>query len=286
MTIEERLENMEREVRHQKRRNRWLFGAVLVVAGGMVVPAVFETTAFRARAQAGGTVAEIRAKNFVLEDENGKVRGVLAVDKYGSALTLYDENGKARAWLNVGKDGPGLNMNDENGKPRAMLNEGKDGPGLILYDEKNENYAELAVGKERRGLTLSDEYHKPLARLCVDKDGPGLSLFDTNTRFHASLSVNKDNADLSLSEAKGGGKSFRMNSSSLGLFEGVLLTCRAWLGMGKDGQSMQLFDEKGKLRFAAGRTETETSDGKTIAYPESSLLLFGPDGKVIWSAIK
>jgi len=47
-----------------------------------------------------------------------------------------------------------------------------------------------------------------------------------------------------------------------------------------------LSDENGKDRFLAGKARTVTPDGKIIEYPESSLILFGPDGKVIWSAIK
>jgi len=43
MTIEERLENMEREVGRQKRRNRWLLGAILVLLGGLVAAGVFKT---------------------------------------------------------------------------------------------------------------------------------------------------------------------------------------------------------------------------------------------------
>jgi hypothetical protein len=31
---------------------------------------------------------------------------------------------------------------------------------------------------------------------------------------------------------------------------------------------------------------TKTSEGKTIIYPEGSLILSGPGGRVIWSAIK
>ena len=134
MTIEERLENMERELGRLKRRNRWLLGAVLLVVGGLIAPGVFETTAVRARSQEARTTKEVRARSFILEDENGKHR--------------------------------------------------------------------------------------------------------------------------------------------------------AWLGVDKDGPSLSLWDEKGKIRFAAGKVETVTSDGKTIAYSESSLILFGPDGKIIWSAIK
>jgi hypothetical protein len=157
MTIEERLENMEGELERMKRRNRWLLGAILLVAGVLIVSVVLETTASRARAQAGGTAKVIRANGFVLEDENGKPRAALGVGKSAPAsLILFDENGKMRVFL--------------------------------------------AVGKEGASLTLGDE--------------------------------------------------------------------------------------KGQARFAAGWTVTVTPDGKTIEYPESSLILFGPDGKIIWSAIK
>jgi len=116
MTMEERLENMERELGRVKRRNHKLLGAILLVAGGLIVPAVFETTAFRARAQGAGTAKEIRAKSIVLEDESGKPRAVLGADKDGPTLILYDENGKPRAGLGVGKDGPGLTLLDEKGR--------------------------------------------------------------------------------------------------------------------------------------------------------------------------
>lgn len=142
MTIEERLENVERELGCQKRRNRWLLGAILLVAGGLIAPKVFETTAIRARAQGVGTAKEVRAG------------------------------------LVVTKVGPGLSLWDEKGKPRAQL--------------------------------------------VASNDGPSLSLFDEN----------------------------------------------------------------GNERFRAGKAKTVTPDGKTIEYPESSLILSGPDGKVIWRAIK
>ena len=59
MSIEERFENMERELKRMKRRNRWLLGAILLVAGGLIVPGVFETTAVRARAQVAGKAKAI-----------------------------------------------------------------------------------------------------------------------------------------------------------------------------------------------------------------------------------
>ena len=66
---------------------------------------------------------------------------------------------------------------------------------------------------------------------------------------------------------------------------GRIRICAA-LTVDKDGPGLRLLDENGKARFVAGKETTETPDGKIIEYPESSLILFGPDGKIIWRAIK
>lgn len=84
MTIEERLEKLERELS-------------------------------RVNQAVGGTFNELRAYKFVLEDENGKSRAVIGVSKDGPALRLLDENGKPRVELSIWKDGPGLVLLDENG---------------------------------------------------------------------------------------------------------------------------------------------------------------------------
>jgi hypothetical protein len=116
MTIEERLENLERELGRVKRRSRWLLGAILFVAGGLTPPGVFETTAIRARAQGAGTAEQIRARAFILEDEKGESRAALSVTKGGPGLLLLDEKGESRAGLRVFKDGPSLVLFDDNGK--------------------------------------------------------------------------------------------------------------------------------------------------------------------------
>jgi len=162
MTIEERLENMERELGRQKRRNRWLLGAILLLAGGLIVPAVFETTAFRARAQGAGAVKVIRAEAFIVEDENGKDRIMLNVTKDGPILALFDEKGKIRAGLGVVKTGLWLWLYDENGasKPRAALGISPFGPSLTLYDENIKPRAALSVDKDGPIMVLLDEKGK------------------------------------------------------------------------------------------------------------------------------
>jgi hypothetical protein len=160
MTIEERLENMEKQLGRLKRRNRWLLGAILLLAGGLIVPAIFETTAFRAGAQVAGTAKEIRAKAFVVEDENGKGRIMLNVAEDGPILALFDEKGKIRAGLGVAKTGLWLWLYEENTKPRAALGISPSGPGLTLYDENTKPRAALSVDKDGPIMVLLDEKGK------------------------------------------------------------------------------------------------------------------------------
>jgi hypothetical protein len=65
---------------------------------------------------ANGKPKVIRANQFILEDETGKTRGMLAMTEDGPSLRLIDETGNLRAALGVKKDGPVLGLLDENGK--------------------------------------------------------------------------------------------------------------------------------------------------------------------------
>jgi hypothetical protein len=113
---------------------------------------------------------------------------------------------------------------------------------------------------------LWDEKGKVRAKLDVSKDGPKLLMWDEKLYVRAKLAADPDGPGLTLDDENG--------------------KTRAGMVVGKDGPAMQLWDEKNQYRFAAGKTKTVSPDGKTIEYAESSLILFGPDGKVIWSAIK
>src|SRR4030042_6372175 len=74
---------------------------------------------------------EIRARSFILVDENGKELAALDATPSGPELWMCEENGKSRAMLTVFKGGPKLTLYDDNGKPRALLAGTKDGPGLM-----------------------------------------------------------------------------------------------------------------------------------------------------------
>ena len=160
MTIEERLENMERELGRLKRRARWLLGVMLLMVGVFAI-GFFETTASKLRAQGAGREKEVRANKLTLEDERGEVRASLGIFLDKPALTLFDKNGEVRAGLGVFKDGPSLDLYDENGKYRAGLSIVNNEPGLTLHDENGNARAMLTAHKEALGLTLFDENGEP-----------------------------------------------------------------------------------------------------------------------------
>ena len=90
--VEERLEKLERDLRTAKRRTRWLLLAVALTAVAVVLAWSVATTTATAQAQ-GPKV--IRANQFVLDDEKGRPRVWLFVDKNGPRMTMLNENGQA-----------------------------------------------------------------------------------------------------------------------------------------------------------------------------------------------
>ena len=161
--VVERLEKVERHLRVEKRRNRWLLATVGLGVVGLVLAWILGGTTTTAQAQgASSGLKEIRANRLILEDQNGKSRAELAVDKDGPRLVLTDQNGKIGATLNLDKDGSGLALLDETGKPRLSLDAFKSGPILNLHDQNGNSRAILEVTNAGPRLTLRDETGKPI----------------------------------------------------------------------------------------------------------------------------
>ena len=153
---------------------------------------------------------------------------------------------------------------DQKGKTRAILAAYKPGPALMLYDEDGKERAGLAVGDNGPRLVFWDEKGKARTGLVAQKGGPALELYDAKGTLRAGMALEKGEPAVMLYDAKG--------------------TLRAGMAAIKDGPGLALWDEKRKTRVVLGAIQTETADGRVISYPESSLLLFGPDGKIIWTA--
>jgi len=137
MTVEERLERVERELAQAKRRSMALAAAICVLGGAWVLWLSIDTV----EAQAAGTPEVVRAHRFEVVDEDGKTRATLAVHDRGPRLRLFDENGTPRAEVAAAKDGegviePGLWLYDNKGQWRVALHAVKNEPRLSLNDDE------------------------------------------------------------------------------------------------------------------------------------------------------
>lgn len=134
MTIEERLEKLEKELNRANRRNCRLLAGMTLCLALAAFPWIFTPQTLLAQYSVQRPKV-IRAAGFVVEDEAGKARATLTVSNEGSLLGLSDEQGNIRAMLRVDKDGPLLELRDEKSKPRAQQRVNKEGPELSLRDE-------------------------------------------------------------------------------------------------------------------------------------------------------
>ena len=128
------------------------------------------------------TIEEIRAKNFVLVDENDKMRAELGVEDLGPRLVLFDELQNPRVVLAAFKGGHGLQFL-EGDNLRAMLTViDKQGPMLGLADKR---------GTMRASLIMDE------------KKGPMLGLFDSDGTHRAGVAVTEGKSKVVLFDKKG-----------------------------------------------------------------------------------
>ncbi len=111
MTTEERLEKLEVEVARQKRYNRGLIAALAAKAVGVVLlaaAAMVVAYLWPSKDIAEDIFEEVRAQRFVLVDETGNNRILMAVGENGSRIVVLDENGEPTAGLIVDENGSEL----------------------------------------------------------------------------------------------------------------------------------------------------------------------------------
>ena len=179
MTIEERLENSELELKSIKE--------------------------MLAQSQISIKTKEIRANKIVLDDECDINRITLLIKNDEPQLYMYDKESRPRVMLGVNKSGPSLDLNDEDGKRAiSMVILDKVGPCLGITDERGEVRVYLKLDEIGPNLTLCDKSGKMRAYLVVTKAGPALTLYDENGAERAVLS-NADKSDPSflLNDEKG-----------------------------------------------------------------------------------
>lgn len=179
MTIEERLERLEKQLRRTKRILRLLSG--MITCFGIVAIAWTVGQAKAADQKFASTPNEVHASKFILKDGKGYERAVLAVNEMGAALEILDENDTPRAHLMVIREGPVLSLRDERGRPRVQLAvSSKSFPaGVSLYNEKGISLAQLFLTRSGKpALTLFDENAKPRIMVGMEAVGPLMAVLD------------------------------------------------------------------------------------------------------------
>lgn len=150
--------------------------------------------------QAAPTTGVVEAKDFILRDTEGKLRGRFFMDDQtgGPALKLYDEHipqqmlqirtvgGIAmdrdrlaipRSTFGLIGNRPYLQLADPEGRQTASISIRETGPQVLLYDENEKGGIELLFLKGRGpALTLMDADQNIRARVEVDKTEPFLKV--------------------------------------------------------------------------------------------------------------
>ena len=125
---------------------------------------------------------EVRAKRFVLVNEEGTTLGTFGALDGQPAIAMHDQNKKLRALFAIDSNGqPGLVLFGENGNAQAQLVMGRVEPRLVLQDQEKKARAVFALDKDGQpGLGFVDENGKHRAQFDIEGNKPRLVLFDEN----------------------------------------------------------------------------------------------------------
>ena len=197
MTIEERLEKVEIELKRARRYSRILLAVVLLASAGMTV-AVAMTS--------GKNVIHenvIKANGFILVDEKANERAKLGIGFGGPELMFLDPNGEEGSFFAFNEFFSGLYLRDKNGKTRASMRVSDEGPRFELLDENFNCRAVLGAFENIPSIRLIGENGKSRATLSIAGNVPLLGLVDDNGKLRANLSVFEDGVRLNLYDEKG-----------------------------------------------------------------------------------
>jgi len=200
MTIEERLESLEREAKRNHKIVRWLAVLVILCIVGWLVASMFVPQSVGV---ARDVADEIRTRKLVIVDDMGKERIRASIsDENGVGISIHDEQGGTRVAIGITVDeqpalvmgnkegralivlstnelGPELKMLDAQGKTRIALGIYDEfGSSLNVFDKKGKNRLVIGVtGMEKPVVGMYDERERHCIVMIVDKLGSGLFVY-------------------------------------------------------------------------------------------------------------
>jgi hypothetical protein len=166
-----RIENLERDNRRLQRSSSLSFIGMAVLLG-LVVALVWVT----GRHGLPGSVArEVAARQFVLRDQNGLLRGVWGMGDDGAVrLVLQDPAGRPRVKVSLLQDGTaGLSFSDSAGRARAVFALLPDQTGSVAFaDESGKPRSVLGISADgSSNVVFADRSGSTRAGLGIDARG-------------------------------------------------------------------------------------------------------------------
>jgi hypothetical protein len=176
MTTEERFVKLEQELSSAKNHIHRLVVAV-IIAVVMVVVWTYSSKTNTAQAEGVSDIPSvIRARKFILEDNNGKVRAVLSnTEEEGTGLAILDRSGKTSIKLGTNKLANVLLISDQNDKPSIVLSTTELGNTLFISDQNSKLRAAMGFISDQNGILRS-------AAMGMMENTPVLAVYDEHER--------------------------------------------------------------------------------------------------------
>jgi hypothetical protein len=211
-------------------------------------------------------------------DEEGTARIVGGVVSGSPVLGLSDERGELRAAVCVSpEEGASLLLKYESGDTAVLAQVGPDGPVVQVLGHGDKACASIGITTDGAVLELLNGKGEMCALLRRSSDGGAyLAVASEKDKATAVLGAREGDSGLNLADEKG--------------------NLRVTPGAGMGTPCLQIVDENGTLRAAMGKTDPERAPigardagtpqprGAAERKEESSLVLFDPNGKVLWEA--
>lgn len=280
------LETFSAQIGRLERQVLFLKRSGVLVVGAMLVAFIFGQAAPVSSQTAGIRVVE--AEKFILKDSKGRVRGEWEVEDFPQlardrvSLRLRSSEGKIAASLQ--------NPSWESAR-LTILNRSTPEKTLPEQPEPDE-WAELlsfmgmlvhpVAQLDSKGLFIADKDNLNSASIKV-RDAPEIDLHGRRGSLAISgsaaptitMSLNGLNAD----------SIWSLSDTGMALVARFDKKPRALWQVGKDANKIELYDPKGNTRAVLGTTDISTiATGESHSRKESSLVLFGEDGNVVFSA--
>lgn len=179
--LEDRLTRRIALLERAQRRGRWTTRMLVVALAGSLAMSgaiIFAPDLVGGVSDLG---TEVHARRFVLEDEDGNLRGLWQLDEEGTVrLSIHDVAGHPRMNLSVLQDGaPGISFVDEEDRRRVVVGLLPDQTSTLVFADRS-GVPRTVLGVSSQGsanLLFADAEGVSRVSLGLDPSGAGSFVF-------------------------------------------------------------------------------------------------------------